>query len=134
MLFLLLKICMNSSAIRRFLDLLDAFGYVKIHRGIKLLMATIEKDLQIWWVKKIKTFSSFKNDIAKLWQIIIAYCYSVIFFSQTHSLWHHFMMLLLGSPCFRIISLWRPCTIMTMGLVLKELRFFALVERKLIFR
>lgn len=49
--FLLLNNDMNFYAIRRFLSLLDASGYVKIHMGIKLLMATIEKDLQIWLVK-----------------------------------------------------------------------------------
>lgn len=48
---LLLNNDMNFYAIRRFLSLLDASGYVKIHMGIKLLMATIEKDLQIWLVK-----------------------------------------------------------------------------------
>lgn len=46
--FLLLNNDMNFYAIRRFLSLLDASGYVNIHMGIKLLMATIAKDLQIW--------------------------------------------------------------------------------------
>lgn len=41
---------------------------------------------------------------------------------------------LLGSPCFRIILLWRFMHNHDNGIVIRELRFFALVERKSMFR